>query len=404
MSDAEIISAMRRKAGVGRPPPEVQPMSPAKALTLALAKAAEETIGLVLQVIEVDEERIAMSRLAEEVPENALMTLLEGPENIYGLAVWDRNTVSAIVEQQTTGKVLTLPPEDRAPTATDAVMCSDICNQALRQFESIVAEMADPPDVAGFHAAAQLRETRSLVMAFDDVPYRLYRIRVRLGRGARDGVVFLVFPYDMPKPKASATETAEFGDNFQNVVMKSEACLDTVLHRLRMPLADVTALSEGMMLPIPREAISRVELRADDRLVSRARLGQINGKRALRLVLCSEEDEGLGETGGAMFGGAGVSAIGGFGGDASGGLSQEAETGLPDPSGFPALAGGEAASPEADLPPLGDLPATGDLPPLGQTGEAGNGDLPSLGDLPPIGDLPPLGEGFATPDELPPLE
>jgi len=32
MSDADIISAMRRKAGVGRPPPDVQPMSPAKAL------------------------------------------------------------------------------------------------------------------------------------------------------------------------------------------------------------------------------------------------------------------------------------------------------------------------------------------------------------------------------------
>ncbi|MBW6417398.1 FliM/FliN family flagellar motor switch protein [Celeribacter sp. PS-C1] len=369
MSDADIISAMRRKAGVGRPPPDVQPMSPAKALRLAMAKAAEDTIGLVLQVTEVVEERSTISRLPGQVPENALMSLLEGPNNAYGLAVLDKNAVSAIVEQQTTGKVLSLPPEDRPPTATDAVMCSDLCNQVLRQFESHIAEVAAPPEIAGFHVAAQLQEARSIAIAFDDVPYRLYRARVTLGRRGREGEVFFVFPFAAPKLKTLDEGAGDFSSTFQNVVMKSEARLDTVLHRVRLTLGDVTSLTEGMMIPIPREALSRVEVRADDRLVSRARLGQINGKRALRVVICANGEDDAEALGHEAFGAGDI-----VGATEFPALSGVGDMGMSDPAG-----GGDA------LPPLGDLPAMGDLPSLGDLG-----DLTPLSDLPPLGDLPPL--------------
>lgn len=262
MSDADIISAMRRKAGVGRPPPDVQPLTPAKALRIAAAKAAEDTIGLVLQVTEVREERSAISRLPGEVPDHALLSLLEGPANAYGLMVFDRNTVAAIVEQQTAGRVLTLAPEARPPTATDFVMCTPLCNRMLRLFEAQLAELTDPPEIAGYHVAAQLREARSIAIAFEDVPYRLYRLKVMLGCEGREGEILLIFPH-VPVASGPVHGTGrDFGVALQDMVMKTEARLDTVLHRLSLPLSEVSGLAEGMMLSIPREALSRVELRA----------------------------------------------------------------------------------------------------------------------------------------------
>ncbi|EKE68781.1 MULTISPECIES: FliM/FliN family flagellar motor switch protein [Roseobacteraceae] len=375
MSDADIISAMRRKAGVGRPPPDVQPMSPAKALRLAAAKAAEDSIGLVMQVTHVAEERSSILRLPEQLPDDALLSLLEGPDNAYGLAVFDRNVVSAVVEQQTTGKVLKLPPEERAPTATDAVMCTEITDHILSLFETNVAEVADPPHVEGFRVAAQLREARSISIAFEDVPYRVYRISVSLGRGVREGEILLVFPYARATPKPVPGAPNNFGRDFQAVVMTSEARLDTVLHRIRLPLADVMSLEVGMVLSIPRSAVSKVELRADDRLVSRAQLGQINGKRAVRLIFMTGDDDPLD----ASYG----PDEGGFG-----------DMGAPSgSSAVPALSNGMG-----DVPPMGDYPAMGDmgdLPPLGAfpaLGDMGGdmGDLPDLGHFPAMGDLPSL--------------
>lgn len=375
MSDADIISAMRRKAGVGRPPPDVQPMSPAKALRLAAAKAAEDSIGLVMQVTHVAEERSSILRLPEQLPDDALLSLLEGPDNAYGLAVFDRNVVSAVVEQQTTGKVLKLPPEERAPTATDAVMCTEITDHILSLFETNVAEVADPPHVEGFRVAAQLREARSISIAFEDVPYRVYRISVSLGRGVREGEILLVFPYARATPKPVPGAPNNFGRDFQAVVMTSEARLDTVLHRIRLPLADVMSLEVGMVLSIPRSAVSKVELRADDRLVSRAQLGQINGKRAVRLIFMTGDDDPLD----ASYG----PDEGGFG-----------DMGAPSgSSAVPALSNGMG-----DVPPMGDFPAMGDmgdLPPLGAfpaLGDMGGdmGDLPDLGHFPAMGDLPSL--------------
>jgi len=259
------------------------------------------------------------------------------------------------------------------------VMCTEITDHILSLFETNVAEVADPPHVEGFRVAAQLREARSISIAFEDVPYRVYRISVSLGRGVREGEILLVFPYARATPKPVPGAPNNFGRDFQAVVMTSEARLDTVLHRIRLPLADVMSLEVGMVLSIPRSAVSKVELRADDRLVSRAQLGQINGKRAVRLIFMTGDDDPLD----ASYG----PDEGGFG-----------DMGAPSgSSAVPALSNGMG-----DVPPMGDFPAMGDmgdLPPLGAfpaLGDMGGdmagdmGDLPDLGHFPAMGDLPSL--------------
>jgi flagellar motor switch protein FliM len=347
MSDEDLISAMRRKAGVGRPPPDVTVMSAAKALRLAVVKAAEEATGMVMQVTDVREELTSTSRLPDVIPDHSLLALLEGPENTYGLAVFSLAVTTSVVEQMTTGNVQKHPPEDRKPTSTDSVMCFELIDSMLAFFEQIVAEAVDPPVVEGYRAAAQLSETRSIPIAFDDIRYRMYRLSVDMGRGLRNGEIMFIYPASRPKPKPEPG----------------------------MP-SDVANLEVGMTIPIPHEALSRVEVVADGHRVSQGRLGQVNGYRAVRVDL---HPTALTDDDGGMDGGAGFPALG------SGALSDEMEMDLPGLGDFPAMGsmGDEGDAMSGELPPLGDLGS--DFPTMGDMGD----DLPALGDM---GDFPAMGE------------
>lgn len=411
MSDEDLISAMRRKAGVGRPPPDVTVMSAAKALRLSAAKAAEDVTGMVMQVTDVREELTSTSRLPDVIPDHSLLALLEGPENAYGLAVFSLAVTTSVVEQMTTGNVQKHAPEERKPTSTDSVMCFELIDSMLTFFEQIVVEAVDPPQVEGYRAAAQLSETRSIPIAFDDIRYRMFRLSVDMGRGVRSGEIMFIYPASPPKPKPEPGMQSDWERDFRTSVLKTEAVLETVLHRVSLPLSDVANLEVGMTIPVPHEALSRVEVVADGHRISQGRLGQVNGYRAVRVDLNPAE---LIDEGGGLGGGSDFPALG------AGGLSDGMDMDLPALGDFPAMGGmGDGDSDmSGELPSLGDLggdfPAmgdmgdmsgaddsmSGDLPPLGDLG----GDFPAMGDM--SGDLPDLGDlgDFPAMGELPALD
>jgi flagellar motor switch protein FliM len=354
-------------------------MSAAKALRLAAAKAAEDGTGMVMQVTNVVEELTSTSRLPDQIPENSLLALLEGPENAYGLAVFSLAVTTSVVEQMTTGSVQKHAPEDRKPTSTDSVMCFELIDQMLAHFEHIVQEAADPPQIEGYRTAAQLSETRSIPIAFDDIRYRMFRISVDMGRGVRTGEIMFIYPAFRPKPKPEPGTQSDWQTDFKTSVMKTKASLDTILHRVSLPLSDAANLTVGMTIPIPHEALMRVEVVADGRRVSYGRLGQVNGHRAIRIDLNTPASLDGDHEAGSDMGGLGMADAGGMDFPAleADGLSDDFGSEMPSLGDFPAM--GDMSG---DLPSLGDM--GGDLPPMG--------DLPPLGDLPPMGDLPPIGD------------
>lgn len=393
MSDEDVITALRRKTGAGRPPPEVQPMSATKALRVGFAKAAEEAMELVFQVQNVEERRQTVSALTQSLPENALLALLEGPADQFGLMVFDHVTTASVVEQMTTGSVLPMAPEERQPSTTDAVMCSDLIDRMIEEFEEQIAQAPNPPKVDGFRYAARLQEKRSIALAFDDVPYRCFYITVTVGRVARESTIVLIFPYDAPQPKRVKGEESAWGKEFKDVVMGTHVTLDTVLHEITLSLSEVASWDVGTLIPIPREALSRVEIRAQDgRKVSRGRIGQIGGARAVRIDLTPEDpSDGVLDGRALDLGGAGLGSMAGLAGMTSGGGSDLPPLG--DLSGMNDLgSGGNLDFPDLpDLPDLDGFPAMGDLPPLESADDFdGLGDLPPLGDFADLSDLPDI--------------
>lgn len=375
-------SAMRRKAGAGRPPPEIGQLTPAKILRAAVAQAAQDVVGMVAVAGNVEEARTTRDAFSETVEETALIALLEGPENRYGVLVLDPQALAALIEAQTTGRVVPRPADPRPPTRTDAIMCADFIDRLLEITEAELgaARLDVAPALSGYRFAMALTDTRAIGMTLDDVHFRHFKIPVDFSQGAKTGAIDLLLPLEAARSGArSAGDGEDFSEALRAQVMEAEAALEATLLRREMTLAEIAELAVGDVLTLPRDALSRVAIEdLAGRRVAYARLGQMNGHRALRLT--SEPDASAGS--------------------------------LADPSQPAALFSSGGSVMVEDLPePKPALDGLGDLAGLGAVDgeEKQDFDAASLGDLADLGgdggsttELADLPQTDAT-SELPPL-
>lgn len=280
---------MRRKAGAGRPPPEIGLPTPAKALQTAIAQSAQEIAALSVNAEAAEAERVTLPKLCEGLPEAALFALIEGPGGGFGLLTLDTQAVAALIEIQTTGRVAPRAAEPRPPTRTDAIMCADFIDRILELFESRVEEhgIEFAPALIGYRYAMPLTEVRAIPMTLEDVPFRRFQVDLDIGDGAKAGQLQLVLPFEPSGYRASGagSEGGAFSVALQAQVMEAQAVLRTALHRQRMTLADLAALRPGALVEVPRAALGEICVEdISGNTVARGRLGQTGGSRAIRLV------------------------------------------------------------------------------------------------------------------------
>ena len=382
MSAENRPSAMRLKAGAGRPPPEIGHVTAGKALRAAVAQAAQDVAALVAIAGNVEESRITLEPFTQALPEHALLALVEGPDSRFGLFALDPQLVAALIEVQTTGRVVPRPAEPRPATRTDAIMCADFIDRVLELTEARVAEagLEVAPALTGYRYAMPLSEPRAIAMTLDDMPYRLFRLSADLGHGAKSGSAMLLLPHEPPgQGTHGGRDAAGFSSALEALVMDTRAELGGTLLRREMRLSEVMALTPGALIPVPRGALSRVLVEdVAGRVVAHGRLGQVNGHRAVRLMFgpIGEADE--------------LEACAGVG-------ARPAVTAspgrLPPPAAVP-----PPPTPAGGLADLGDLGGAGGLGDLGDLGSFDPGDLGDLGDLGNIGAEAPGAIGL---DDLP---
>ncbi|PID36529.1 MAG: flagellar switch protein FliM [Rhodobacterales bacterium] len=286
MLDQDNISVMRRLAGAGRPPPEIAALTAEKALRGAVAQAGEDVAALVVSAGTVARGRMTLARLPEEMPENGLLALLEGPEGRFGLLVLDPQALAALIEMQTMGRVLPRPAPPRVPTRTDAIMCADFIDRVLELLEGRVTEAAlpDAPALTGFRYALALPDLRAVQLTLEDIPFRHFAAPLDLANGAKTGHLHLILPAELAAKPRAAAEDPERRAAYQQRMMRVEAQLTAVLHRVTLPLAAVNRLEIGAQLDIPQEAIRQITLEdCHQNPVAKGRLGQAHGFQALRI-------------------------------------------------------------------------------------------------------------------------
>ncbi len=361
-------------------------MSPAKALRLSVARAADELWDLAVAASGIALTEESQEAAVDSLPEGGLILLLEGPEGAVGAAHLPFPVVSGLVEAQTIGQVSTLPPEPRAATRTDAAMVAPLIDETLHRFESLLQEEGQAPWALGYRFGTMMESARMLALALKATDFHVIRFSLDLA-ARREGEALLMLPVvELPGAGtgASGGEGVRQGA-LEAQILQAPTELRAVLHRLSMPLSAVSGLEVGAVLPIPREALARTEIEVGGEVtLGTTTLGQVNGMRALRFRLREAEDtppEGQGDPGQAALAAPEVAVPG------PADMEVATDEGLSMPMPGTSLDTEEGFAP-APMPQqddlLGDLPDLGDLSGLDATTEEGeeSGDLPDIGAMP----------------------
>jgi flagellar motor switch protein FliM len=315
MAEAGII---RRKVAAGRAVTAEGGPGADRGWRIGLARAARDLLKVALDVRALTVERRSLAELAELVPERALIAVLEGPAEGLGAIIISQTILSGFIEAQTIGRIRNQETPARKPTRTDAAMVVGVIDAALSGLEQALAEEADLVWAGGFRYASFLDDPRPLTLLLEDAPLRLLRVEVSLAGGLREGEILLALPAEGrgQRPDAGVDPLAAhdhgpvFSDALAERINGAQSRVEAVLARLTMPLAQVMALAEGMVLPLPQAALDRISLEGlDGRHVGIGKLGQNRGMRAVRLIDASSLTEPAGhriEEGKPGFGSGGL--------------------------------------------------------------------------------------------------
>ncbi len=288
MSDTAENLVLRRKAGAARAQAELTAMTPSKALRLAVARAGDEVLETAIVLQDFAEAKGRPEALLEDAPDPALYLRIRGPDGGEGLAVLCPQAVAAVLEAQLMGKVLSQEAADRKPTGTDAIMAAGLLDQVLIHFSSYAAECPDPLPVAGYLSGTTLADARAAVLTLEDADHLQFNLTLDIGSGAKTARLRLLFPVESPYGAKGASGGAAWRESFQRTVLSSSADLEAVLCRMTLPLAELSALQPGDLLPLGRASLDGVQLTGPDGgTVQTVRLGRSGPMRAVRLRIAA---------------------------------------------------------------------------------------------------------------------
>ena len=374
---ASSASVIHRKAKVARDEFDAREMSPSKALRLALAKEAAAQFELPLVVRMVEHESVALTGIEDLAGDDGLLILLDGLDGPPGAIKLDLQFVMALIEVQLMGEVRQGEAKPRPFTPTDAAIVQPLMDAVLDSYAEQVNACDRVPDAARFRFGDRVENGRALALALWAPDYDLYRLSVDFGPGAKTGMMELILPEPPPVPEVETPGGNTLARKLEENAMNAPVMLDAVLAPVRLPLREICRWAPGTVLKLSPDTVTGARvIGAKGHKVAPARLGQLNGFRAVRMVLKSDAEE-LSRDRPAEAGAAAA-----LEGPDTGGQGRAELSG--DPMGLDVL------------PDFPDLPAPGDtwddpgLPEPG--GLADLPDLPSLdGDAGGLPDLPGLG-------------
>ena len=280
---ATVLARMVRRDAAATPD---VPLTASRAVRLAITRAAETSIGLVLQSDSVLEQGLDLDPLVEAVPDDGVILGLTRGGGVAGVLICSPVLAHAAMSVQVTGRVDPGQPDDRRLTAADIAMLRPFAEALLRELGETTPRTALDGWIDGVRLGRRIEDRRGVGFALADQPFRLIRVPLDIHGTELPAEIVLALPQqpglrNVVKP---AAPVADWEDRFRAAVMDAPARLDAVLHRLRMPLTQATHLKIGQVVPLTGCTLGRVRMVAGDgRTVARGRLGQIAGQIAVRL-------------------------------------------------------------------------------------------------------------------------
>ncbi|SDE03729.1 FliM/FliN family flagellar motor C-terminal domain-containing protein [Limimaricola pyoseonensis] len=249
-------------------------------LRRAVARAADRAAALPASLRDTPEPReLSLDRLLAELEEAPLLFAIERDGTAVGLAALDHGLGAALVEAQTLGRLSATAAPPRPLSGTDAALARGFPDALLRELARSGDEhLSGWGD--GLALAARWRDARAAAMGLAPGGYRCLRLSLDLGLSGRAGELVLA----QRAAPGGAAPAADWRAAFREAVLPAPAALTAVLTRIAIPLDRLEAMAPGQMLPLAGADLGEVRLEGGGgAVVARARLGQINGNRAVRL-------------------------------------------------------------------------------------------------------------------------
>ena len=281
MTEQDAQSVLRKMATPKGSAGTIKAVPVARLMRRALERAAQECLGVPLEVRSVRQSSVKHEDLRDLFDGFGFMALLEG-RPAAGFAV-ETPVLGGVVEHQTIGTVLPQGGKERPPTRVDAALIAPLLDDALARYSRCL-ETADT-SVWGRNYAfgAMVPEARTLVLALGEGLYHLFEMELSLAGGAREGRLVMAFP-DNVEPVEDEESGDAVSETVRQGVLSAHVTLDAVVARVQLPLSQLQALSVGELIPLEAGVLERTRLEMEEGSVTaQVTLGQMNGARAVRL-------------------------------------------------------------------------------------------------------------------------
>lgn len=282
-----VNPVLARKLGQVPSTPDVEvaesPASPMRQMRRALGRAADKAVGLTAAVLGIAEDESDAETLIEGGPDGWVVLGLRDDTSagLSGLFLMDPALRSALVEMQTMGSLLPVVEDQRPVTRTDAIMSVPFASRLL-------AELAEVNfGNGGFDPASYdigpMDDLRTAGLVMLQGQYKSWRITVQLGGEAQGEMLIALRPNVAPKAPERG-DTSQWSDALRRAVGEAPAELDAVIATLTYPFYKIEEFEVGQVLNLAGTTVGSVRLTGPGGVgVASARLGQVAGRRAIRL-------------------------------------------------------------------------------------------------------------------------
>ncbi|WP_171100205.1 FliM/FliN family flagellar motor C-terminal domain-containing protein [Ruegeria sp. HKCCD7255] len=277
-------TALTRKLSANQGSADTSPRSVSRALRLAMARAADERIGLPLSIIAVKQTQSPLEGLQNVLQDDWLLLLFSTAQGRVAAVCVDLGAVSAIVQKQTIGDVIADDPEPRPFTDTDAAMVAPLLEDVFKKARTLVEDPLDIDSLSGFEFSGRVGSARAVTLALVDDQFRLFSLTAELGGGLRQGKICIVLPDLATETVEAMTQARAGGGQLDQAAGVMRAELSGVICRMNIPLSHLSGLSVGEVLPLQGARVDKTEMLTIDRSrIALGRLGQCGGMRAVRI-------------------------------------------------------------------------------------------------------------------------
>lgn len=248
-------------------------------------KTAKIGFDLNIEVPEINVLRVKTSDALEALPDIAVTIMLASADGEFGLCVINGELNDGLIEQQTLGRIAKASRGGRAVTQIDAALCEGFVRQVLKTMEADLAATPQASSVLGYVCDKPQFDREDLALTLTAEKMDVMKITLDLGPGIKTGMVEFWFPAKGAIISADGVVSNPVGPKLLPHVLDVEVKVNAMLDPVPISLGKMLDLKVGDVVEIPREAL--VSARIMDRrgiLVTRARLGQLNGRRAARIT------------------------------------------------------------------------------------------------------------------------